>query len=202
MNIWPDVCIVGERELPGYYLACAVAGGIGGLPSHYGFTRLSIAGIDGLKNSNSYFNNDQLDAMADGGTFIFVQASSTAPPHIRHQLTTDRSTLEMQELSFVKNFDYVSYICRDTMNAIIGQYNITQSTLATLRTALRGVLETLKLDTSPKIGSRVLDYNITSVAQMEDVRDRVEMIAEVSFPYPLNTIGLHLTAVHMRITSN
>lgn len=37
---------------------------------------------------------------------------------------------------------------------------------------------------------------------MEDVRDRVEMIAEVSFPYPLNTIGLHLTAVHMRITSN
>lgn len=202
VNIWPDVCIVGERELPGYYLACAVAGGIGELPSHYGFTRLSIAGIDGLKNSNSYFNNDQLDAMADGGTFIFVQASSTAPPHIRHQLTTDRSTLEMQELSFVKNFDYVSYICRDTMNAFIGQYNITQSTLATLRTALRGVLETLKLDTSPKIGSRVLDYNITSVAQMEDVRDRVEMIAEVSFPYPLNTIGLHLTAVHMRITSN
>lgn len=73
---------------------------------------------------------------------------------------------------------------------------------ARISTALRGVLETLKLDTSPKIGSRVLDYNITSVAQMEDVRDRVEMIAEVSFPYPLNTIGLHLTAVHMRITSN
>ena len=202
VNIWPDVCIIGDRELPGYYLACAVAGGIGGLPSHYGFTRLSIAGIDGLKNSNNYFNNDQLDAMADGGTFIFVQASSSAPPHIRHQLTTDRSTLEMQELSFVKNFDYVSYICRDTMNAFIGKYNITQSTLATLRTALRGILETLKLDTSPRIGSRVLDYNITSVAQMEDVRDRVEMVAEVSFPYPLNTIGLHLTAVQLRVASN
>lgn len=202
VNIWPDVCIIGDRELPGYYLACAVAGGIGGLPSHYGFTRLSIAGIDGLKNSNNYFNNDQLDAMADGGTFIFVQASSSAPPHIRHQLTTDRSTLEMQELSFVKNFDYVSYICRDTMNAFIGKYNITQSTLATLRTALRGILETLKLDTSPRIGSRVLDYNITSVAQMKDVRDRVEMVAEVSFPYPLNTIGLHLTAVQLRVASN
>lgn len=202
INIWPDICVVGGRELPGYYLACAVAGGIGGLPSHYGFTRLSISGIDGLKNSNNYFNNDQLDDMADGGTFIFVQASTSAPPHIRHQLTTDRSTLEMQELSFVKNFDYVSYICRDTMNAFIGKYNITQSTLATLRTALRGALETLKLDTRPRIGSRVLEYNITSVAQMEDVRDRVEMVAEVSFPYPLNTIGLHLTAVHLRVTSN
>ena len=88
------------------------------------------------------------------------------------------------------------------MNAFIGKYNITQSTLATLRTALRGILETLKLDTSPRIGSRVLDYNITSVAQMEDVRDRVEMVAEVSFPYPLNTIGLHLTAVQLRVTSN
>ena len=117
--------------------------------------------------------------------------------YLPHEISTKIHAVE----TYRKTGD-VSYICRDTMNAFIGQYNITQSTLATLRTALRGVLETLKLDTSPKIGSRVLDYNITSVTQMEDVRDRVEMIAEVSFPYPLNTIGLHLTAVHMRITSN
>ncbi len=88
------------------------------------------------------------------------------------------------------------------MNAFIGKHNITQSTLATLRTALRGILETLKLDTGPRIGSRGLDCNITSVARMEDVRDRVEMVAEVSCPYPLNTIGLHLAAVQLRVTSS
>lgn len=192
VHVWPDVCVVGERELPGYYLACAVAGAVGGLPSHYGLTRLSIAGIDGLKHAGDYFNKEELNLIADGGTCIFVQAAQAAPPHIRHQLTTDRSTLEFQELSFVKNFDYVSYICRDAMDVFLGKWNITPSTLASLETALRGVLETLKLDNQPKIGSRILGYDIISVAQLQDVRDRVEMYCKVDFPYPLNTIGLHI----------
>lgn len=192
VHIWPDICVLGDRELPGYYLACAVAGAVGGLPSHYGLTRLSIAGLDGLRHAGDYFNKDELNLIADGGTLIFVQASQAAPPHIRHQLTTDRSTVEFQELSFVKNFDYVSYICRDAMDVFLGKWNITPSTLASLETTLRGVLETLKLDNQPKIGSRILGYDIISVAQLDDVRDRVEMYAEVDFPYPLNTIGLHI----------
>lgn len=192
VHVWPDICVVGGRELPGYYLACAVAGAVGGLPSHYGLTRLSIAGVDGLRHAGDYFRRDQLDAIADGGTFIFMQAGSQAPPHIRHQLTTDRSTLEFQELSFVKNYDYVSYLCRDAMDVFLGKWNVTPETLATLETTLRGLLETLRLASQPKIGSPILGYDITSVAQLDDVRDRVEMYAEVDFPYPLNTIGLHI----------
>lgn len=202
VHVWPNRCVVNSQELPGYYLCCALAGGIGGLPSHQGFTRLSVSGIDAVRNANDYFNNDQLDTIADGGTLIFVQASSTAPPHIRHQLTTDRSTLEMQELSFVKNFDYISYMCRDTMDAFLGKYNINKSTLATLRTALGAVLETLKLDTSPKIGSRVIDYAITKVEQHADMRDRVEMYVDLQMPYPLNTIGVHLRSTTMQIVSS
>ena len=202
VNWFPDSCLVYNQDLPGYYLACAVAGGIGGLPSHYGFTRLSISGIDAVKNSSDYFNNEQLNIIAGGGTFIFVQASPAAAPYIRHQLTTDTSTIEFQELSFVKNFDYISYICRDTMDKFIGKYNITQDTLNTLRTALAACLETQKLATYPKIGSRIIDYAIRSVAQLENVRDRVEMYADIQMPYPLNVIGLHLKATQLQVISS
>lgn len=94
INIFPDVCIVDDVQVPGYYLGCAVAAGIASLPSHYGMTRLSVSGISGVRGSGDYFSNDQLDVIADGGTFIFVQTSPAAAPYIRHQLSTDRSTVE------------------------------------------------------------------------------------------------------------
>lgn len=194
VHTWPDVCVIDGQELPGFYLSCAVAGMIAGLPSHQGFTRISIAGVGGLKHANDYFNATQMDIIAEGGTFVFLQDNPSAAPYVRHQLTTDMSTIEFQELSFVKNFDYVSYICKDVMDKFLGRYNITPSTLGLLETSLRATLESLKLYTLPRIGSPVLGYNVVKVHQLDDIRDRVEMYAEVDFPYVLNTIGLHLVS--------
>lgn len=191
--MWPDVVMLdGEEEHPGYYLACAVAGMTGGLAPHQGFTRISIGGIGGLKHSNDYFNQYQLDKIAEGGTFIFQQLTPGSAPYVRHQLTTEMSTIEFREFSFVKNFDYVSMICKATMDEFLGKWNITPQTLGVLSTALRAVMESLKLYTLPRIGSPVLGYEITQVKQHDDIRDRVEMYCEVDFPYPLNTIGLHI----------
>jgi hypothetical protein len=202
VNIYPDVCVVNGEEVPGYYLGCAVAGGVAALPSHYGMTRLSVSGISAVKNSSDYFNNEQLDVIADGGTFIFVQANPTSAPYIRHQLTTDTTVIEYRELSFVKNFDYVSYVCRDAIDDFIGRYNITPTTLNSLKTALNATLESLKLEAFDRIGSRLLDYSVISVQQLSDIRDRVEMYAEISMPYPLNTIGLHLKSVFLQVSSS
>lgn len=194
VHVWPDVVEVDDQELPGYYLACALAGMTGGLAPHQGFTRISIGGIGGLQHSNNYFNQSQLDTIAEGGTFIFQQLTPGSAPYVRHQLTTDMSTTEMREFSFVKNFDYVSFICKDTMDAFLGKWNITPTTLGVLETALRSVMESLKLYTLPRIGSPILGYEVTSVQQLDSIRDRVEMYCMVDFPYPLNTIGLHIVS--------
>lgn len=195
VHVWPDVCTVDGEDLPGYFLCCAVGGMVSGLPSHQGLTRLSVAGIDSITHSGDYFNSAQLDVIADGGTFIFEQLNPSAPPFVRHQLTTDRSTLEFQELSFVKNYDYVSYILKDVLDNFLGQYNVTPTTLATLETAVRATLESLKLYSVPKIGSPILAYDESITAtQLEDQKDRVEIYAYVEFPYPLNTIGMHLVS--------
>ena len=195
VNVWPDVCVVDGEELPGYYLCCAIAGAVATLQPHYGFTRTSIAGIDAVKHSGDYFNREQLNMIADGGTFIFVQEAPTAVPSIRHQLTTDRSALEFQELSFVKNFDYVCYILKDVLDRFIGKWNITESTLAAVRTAITGVLENLRLESYPKIGSPVISYSVNEVRRSDVSRDRIEAFADVEFPYPLNTIAMHVISV-------
>jgi hypothetical protein len=193
-HVWPDTCVVDGTDQPGYYLCCAIAGMISGLPSHQGLTRISIAGISAVKNSTDYFNTTQLDKIADGGTLVLMQLSSTSPPYIRHQLSTDMSVYEFRELSFVKNFDFVSYICKDVLDGFIGRYNVTMSTLGALETVLSAVLESLKLSSVARIGSPVIDYKITSVVQLENQKDRVEIYADVEFPYALNVVGLHLVS--------
>ena len=123
-----------------------------------------------------------------------VQETEESAPYVRHQLTTDMSTVEFQELSFVKNYDYISYICRDTLKPFIGRWNVTSPTLAAIRTSLAAALETLKLDVQAQIGAPVVDYSITSVATLPDNRTRVEAYVDITMPYPLNTIGLHLVS--------
>lgn len=194
IHVWPDVCIIDDQELPGYYLCCAIAGGIAGLPSQYGFTNLSMSGIGGIKHSNDYFSQEQLNTIAGGGTFIFVQATEESAPYVRHQLTTDVSTTEFSELSFVKNYDYVSYVCRDVLQPFIGTWNVNTAALAAIGTALSAALETLKLASEAKIGAPIIKYSIESISQLENNRTRVEAYVNVTFPYPLNVIGLHLVS--------
>lgn len=195
VHVWPDVCTIDGEDLPGYFLCCAIGGLVSGLPSHQGLTRLSIAGIEGLAHSGDYFSSSQLDTIAGGGTFILEQLNPSAPPYVRHQLTTDTSSTEFQELSFVKNFDFVSYILKDVLDQYLGQYNMTPSTLATLETAARATLESLKLYTVEKIGSPIIGYdgNI-EINQLANSKDQVEMYTYIEFPYPLNRIGLHLVS--------
>ena len=217
INVWPatvelptnDNPLERGKDVPGYYLCCILAGMVASLPSHHGFTRLSgFGGIRnlvveerdkedkslGLKDASSYFTQEQLDTIADGGTFVFTQKHRNSPIFVRHQLTTDRSAIEFSEFSFVKNFDYVSYLCKATLDRFLGQYNINSQTLVYLQSAVESLLESQRLESYPKIGSRVLNYKTTNVYQREDQRTRVEMFVDIWFPYALNTIGLHLVS--------
>lgn len=195
INVWPDVCVVDNETVPGYYLGCVTAGLIGGLPSQQGLTRLAVAGITRVVNSGDYFSADQLDIIAGGGTCVFVQENSLAVPTIRHQLSTDMSTIEFQEISFTKNFDYVCYLSKDVLDAFIGQYNITPVTMLLLNTALTSLYNSLKLASLPKIGAPILGATIVSINQVASNRGRVEVIVNISFPYVLNEIGLHLVSI-------
>ncbi len=192
VHVWPDICVVDGKELPGYYLCCAVAGAISSLQPHYGLTRLSIAGIEAVKHSGDMFNRSQLNTIAGGGTFIFVQDVPTAAPYIRHQLTTEYGTVEFQEVSFVKNFDYVCYILKDVLQQYIGRWNITPSTIAAVEDSISAVLASQMSVSYPMIGSPVLGFSDVHAEQSEFSKDRVEAYCNVTFPYPLNTLAVHV----------
>lgn len=196
VHVQPDkvgVSIEGVvKYLPGYFLACGLAGMGAGFPVQQGFTNIGVAGISDLKNSNFYFSKAQLGIMAEAGTCLFVQQSQGSIPYCRHELTTDISVLEYREILLVKNWDFLSYFYHDKLAPFIGSWNITPDTLNIIKRTLVSSSELLKKQRLPKIGAPLLDYKITKLEQDANSKDNLNITLNVSLVYPNNYTNLFL----------
>lgn len=178
--------------LPGYYLACALAGMVAGFPVQQGFTNISVAGISDLKYSNFYFTRAQINTMAEAGTFLFIQDTAGGVPYVRHELTTDVSVLQYREVQQVKNWDFLSYFYLDKLSSFIGKYNITSDTIQTIRQTIVAASELLKSQKLPRIGSPLTDYQIVSLTPDPNNLDNLICQVKVKLANPLNYISLYL----------
>ena len=196
MHLQPDTVYktIGNvpTPLPGYYLACGIAGQGSGFPAQTGFTNTAIAGIEDLGNSNFYFTEEQLNVMAGAGTSLYVQAAQGTTPYCRHALTTDVSVLEYREILKVKNWDYLSYYFKDVLDPFIGTWNITDETVQTIRQTLVSAAEALLIRKLPRVGPPLVAYDITKIAQSESNADSIEVVMGVAIVSPNNYTTLTL----------
>lgn len=195
VSLWPDTLKipVGQtvEDLPGFYGCVAIAAITTGLPTQQGFTNLTLSGFLGFLHSTKYFSEDQLDAIADGGTMILGQAGPEQPLFIRHQLTTDRSSIKFQEFSVTKNVDFIAKFMRDTYKGFPGVYNIVDTTLDELRGVAKGALTFLKDNTRlPRIGGVIRSGNLALLEESEDQIDTVIMRFKFNIPIPLNNLDI------------
>lgn len=183
------------KDLPGYYLCCAVAGLTTGLPSQQGFTNLQVSGFLAIKHSSRYFSDTQLNTIANGGTMIFAQDGEKQPLYIRHQLTTDRSAIKFQEYSFTKNVDFTDKFLRDAFKGYPGRYNIVDTTTDDLKGTAAGAVKFLKEDTiRPRIGGVIRSGSLVELAEDPTQIDRMAMVFRLNFPVPLNNLDITILA--------
>ncbi len=172
--------------LEGYYAAAALAGKCGEEPPSQGKTNSTIAGFTAAKNSNDRFSVAQLDAIAGGGNLIFIQESQSSPLKVRHQLSTDVSTVQKRELSITMAIDYVAKFMRLALSKQIGRFNITQSFLDALATSIQGLGRFL-------VASKIVrSFQISSIEQDETNPDTINVTVLLEPLYPSNYIALTL----------
>jgi len=191
---FPDTVKIPEgsviRELPGFYLGCSVGALTTGLPTHQGFTNLSVSGFLGIVNGSDRFDEEQLDIIADGGTMIFDQEVPEAPLFIRHELTSDRSAIKFQEYMVTKNVDFIAKFMRNAFKDFIGVYNIVDTTFDDLKLTSRSVIGYLKDETIlPKIGGVIKGGNLTKLEEGTNI-DTILMRFKLDIPIPLNNIDI------------
>lgn len=180
-------------DLPGYMMSTTVAALTTGLPTQQGFTNLSIAGFIGIKHSTKYFTEAQLNTIADGGTMIFIQEGPSQPLVIRHQLTTDRSSIKFQEYSITKNVDFAAKFIRNAYKPFMGKYNIVGTTMDLLRTTGQACISFLKDKTQqPFIGGVIVGGTLASLTEDPTQIDTVNAAFNLTIPVPLNQLDIVL----------
>jgi hypothetical protein len=195
IHCWPDIVgmVFGPDiiDMPGFYLCAAVAALVTGLPTQQGFTNLAVSGFISTEHSLGFFDNEELDVIADGGTMIFAQDGEGQPVYIRHQLTTDRSSIKFQELSVTKNVDYIAKFIRNNYSQFTGQWNIVDTTIDALKDTATASISFLKEKTVlPKLGGVIRRGSLESIIEDPDQIDTVIMRFEFKVPIPLNNIDI------------
>lgn len=196
LHTWPDRLAVSVNGLatliPGYFAGPVLSGLTAGLPSQQGFTNLSVTGFVGRENSDDKFSDTQLDTIAGGGNFIFVQPIPDTALVVRHQLTTDLSTIFFQEYSVTKNVDLLSRFFRTLYRPFIGIYNITDGLLDLLKSRGEGGIAFLKDQRAPRVGAPLRSGALSRIEESATQPDTVEIDVDVGIPLPLNNIKLTL----------
>jgi hypothetical protein len=191
---FPDIARIPEGnvvlELPGFYFGCSVVALTTGLPTQQGFTNISVSGYLGSVHGREFFDEDQFDIIADGGCMIFDQEVPDAAMFIRHELTTDRSSIKFQEYMVTKNVDFISKFLRNSFKSFIGVYNVVDSTFDELKTVSDAVLKYLKEDTKlGKIGGVIKTGRLVSLAEGTNI-DSIAMRFKMDIPVPLNNLDI------------
>lgn len=191
--VFPPKAKSGSTVYDGYIVAAALSGLRGGVVPHQGLTNTVLLGFNDVSLAANSFTETQLNRLAAQGIWIVTQATTGATPYVRHQLTTDESSLNTSEDSITTNVDSISYGLMKALGPYIGIYNVHPRALTLIRQAIDGELNFRSTATyTVRAGNQLNSYVIDSFTQNPTFKDRVDAVITLDVPYPLNKLAIKL----------
>ena len=197
--VFPDSYKYNGVTKQGYFAAAGLAGLRSGVVPHQGLTNTEFLGADDLSKVVLEFSQADLDTMAEQGVWLLTQEIIGATPYVRHQLTSDTSSLNTSEDSITTNVDNISYALKKTLAPFIGRYNVNAENVAVIRAAIVAELTFRASNTATaRSGNQLTSFtpkdDILVIAQNATYRDRIDAEVRLNIPYPLNYINLRVIA--------
>ena len=194
-SIFPEEFYYNGVTLTSEFAAAAVAGLVSSMAPQRPLTNVELVGIGTIQDR---FGREDLNTMAEGGTFILAQDLEGGRTYVRHQISTQMAdgNLYTSELSITKNLDAVSYYLSNLLSPFHGRYNITPELVRIMHATLYGGLEFLMSDRTGTglIGPMLLTEGtaVREVTQHPVLKDQIVAIADVGLPVPNNVTQLRL----------
>lgn len=191
--VFPSYVKEGTVTYPGYFVGAALAGLRASVVPHQGLTNTEVLGFNDLTESVSTFSETQLNRLADAGFYIVTQDAVGGTAYVRHQLTSDHSSLNTSEDSITTNVDSISYGLNRAIKPFIGTYNIHPKSLVVIRNAINAELNYRATSTfTLRAGNQLNSYKILRFEQSATFKDRIECDVQLEVPYPINFITITL----------
>jgi len=181
-----DGMVTVQVPVPGYYYTALVVGQVIGEFPEQPLTNLPTTGLGKVYGSSDFYNEAQLNILAEGGTYIMTQVNPSAPIVSRHQLTTDMTQVSRRELSIVKALDYVAKFIRKSLVPYIGRFTITPAFLKLINSILISISLFLVRE------GRIADMKVLSVTQDDIAPDTIRVTVDIKVKYPVNYIKVTL----------
>ena len=191
--IWPDEVGNAGMTVPGYFLACSLAGLRSSSLPHRPLTNIEIIGWDDLSKTTEFFNEPQLNILAAAGYWVVTQDPNDGQVFTRHQLSTDNLDLLRREQSITTNVDSISYTLLRRLAIYIGRGNVTRTMLSIIEGEILSVMDYFSNFVAQDIlGPQVVSYEIEQLEQHPLLKDRILAVIPTKVPAPLNNIEAHL----------
>jgi len=130
--------------------------------------------------------------MDEAGVWI-VTEDRDGTPFTRHGLTTDNLDLNRREEMIRRNVDSISYLFLRRLRPYIGRTNATPAMVKLLENEVTKLIDFFKSNgTTVELGSQLIDGSIRILRIHPLLRDRIEIVLDLTVPAPLNNIELHL----------
>ncbi len=126
-------------KVPAFHAAAQIAAMVAVLPTQQSFSNYPMVGITGLTGSLDTFSDMELGIAAAGGIYWLIQDGDGQPIKCRHQLSTDTSSIETQELSITKPTDLFAKTVRRALSPKPGRNNIDKQFLTELNIDLMAI---------------------------------------------------------------
>ena len=198
--VWPDVAeaSIGNvtTAVPGWAFAACLGALVDQLPSQQGLTNRGLAGVTGRQGGKDYFRTKaRLNIIAGGGIMVFESDGVGQGVYIRHQLTTDISSILLQELSMTKNIDSVTVEIRTALEDLIGTWNVQDGLFIVAKLRVGSLINKFVNTTAARIGGKMKPGSkLLSILEDATLPDTVNIIVDGRFPVPLNKIVLTINA--------
>jgi hypothetical protein len=192
-NIFPSTAPSGGVDVPGYFLAAALAGLVAGSAPQASLTHVQVTGFDNMNTVADRFNREQLNRLAGYGVWIVTEDTQSGAIHSRHSVSTDPTDVNTRELSVTKNVDSISYLLADRVSSYIGRVNVSDDTAEILSGQLKSIIAYLSSASSiPGLGPQVLDVGDVTIERSPVAADRMVVTIDLVLPYPLNVLQINL----------
>jgi hypothetical protein len=182
-------------DVPGYFMAAAVAGLASSVAPHQPITNYTVAGFNDQTGAYRRYTPTQQDRIASGGTLIVTQSVVEGQVYIRHQITTDRTDDRRAELSITRNIDSVSAQLLDGIKDFVGKYNISDHFVQILDVSMRSRLNRLAaVKVTESAGAQLNSWDEKSLLIEQNPVSRTEVTigVDADFPTPGNRLKLKL----------
>lgn len=193
VHVWPDSYTDGDETVPGYFLCAVLAGMRSSVAPHRPFTNVEVTGVADVPRSYEYMDEEDLDVMAESGTWIVTRDETSGTIYTRHGLTTSTVDLNRKEESIRCNADAVGLALYARVKPYIGRANVTPALEELVYGQLRSELDNLmSTEPTPEIGPACLaGSEVREVKKHETQKDKMIIKVFVVLPAPFNYGELH-----------